>query len=310
MQQEKLVKILKQLYWHMVPYYLRRKIAYCVKQKYKSTILKEINTQLNSNITMEESKEFLKIKDYIKKNGVSTYNYSYTDNYKIKDFKKKIMYDSRYRMYYTIRNGHPLFLKKTYNTKVMAAHCYMNICMEQDVESPHCYLDRTRDNLKGDILIDAGAAEGFFALDNINSFSRIIIIECEKEWIEALKITFQEELKSGKVEIVDRYLSDVVSDNEITIDKLLEGEEDILSITVKMDIEGYECKALCGAKETLSRNINENFFIAAYHKKDDERDIRRCLENFELESTKGYLVFTEGTDKKNLLRKGVIRANK
>lgn len=67
---------------------------------------------------------------------------------------------------------------------------YRGLYAEQDTESPHYYLHRGIEELKGRIFLDIGAAEGFSSLQFVDWVDRIYLFEYEDEWIEALTATF------------------------------------------------------------------------------------------------------------------------
>jgi len=102
--------------------------------------------------------------------------------------------------------------------------------------------------LKGKVLLDVGAAEAIFALNAIDLVEKAYLFECEKEWIDALELTFAP--WKYKVEIVHKYVSDRNNGNHITIDNFLE-EKSKKNLFIKMDIEGYEQAALKGATKTF-----------------------------------------------------------
>ena len=67
---------------------------------------------------------------------------------------------------------------------------YNLLSKEQDVRSAHRYLDGAFTFEKGEILVDAGVAEGNFALDVVEKASKLILFEADREWIEPLQATF------------------------------------------------------------------------------------------------------------------------
>lgn len=120
--------------------------------------------------------------------------YDYVDQYSVKQYLKEIHYDNKSGMYYAMRHGKKMFISRKYNTAEMAANCYRNICMEQDENSPHRYLSKDFNIVKDGILVDIGAAEGFFAFDSVDSVRKIYLLECDLNWIDALKKTFSKEV--------------------------------------------------------------------------------------------------------------------
>ena len=165
---------------------------------------------------------------------------------------------------------------------------YSFLLMEQDRNSPHRYQTDTFYVCQHDVVLDAGVAEGNFALDIIDLVDKLYLIECDEKWIHALKYTF--EPYKDKVEIVEAVLGDG-SHGSATIDGIV-GENRIDFI--KMDIEGAESRALHGAEQSLKRN-NVKLDVCAYHNFDDEEKIKKLLETFgyQTEVSEGYMVFTE-----------------
>lgn len=93
---------------------------------------------------------------------------------------------------------------------------YIQLLLEQDEESPHRYIKSNRIPDSNTIFADLGAAEGFLALDFIDKVKKIYLFECDPDWIEALKMTFGP--WENKVEIVNRYVSDVTSEKTVSLD--------------------------------------------------------------------------------------------
>lgn len=212
-------------------------------------------------------------------------------------------------MYYAIRNGNKMYLSKKYNTAEMAAICYRNICVEQDKNSPHRYLSKNFNIIRGGILVDIGAAEGFFSLDNINNFRKIYLIEYDLNWIQALNETFSNEI-GKKVIIISKFASDINNDHCITIDKLLQNEN-LDKLTIKMDVEGAEAKVLDGCKQCFALAKEVSAFITCYHRPNDNKELLHYIKDFKYEFSQGYMInLFEKKLRKPYLRKGIIRARK
>jgi 16S rRNA C1402 N4-methylase RsmH len=163
---------------------------------------------------------------------------------------------------------------------------------------------------KGDIVIDAGVAEGNFALDVIDDVSKIYLIEADKEWIEALKETFKE--YADKVVFVNKFLTDSNTEDSVSLDALI-GNENINYI--KMDIEGEEVKALYGAYNVLKRNNKLRLDICAYHNIEDEQLIKEHLSKlaFRISVSDGYMFFVDDDvyeSKEPRLVRGLVHAVK
>ena len=181
--------------------------------------------------------------------------------------------------------------------------------MEQDPYSPHYYNKTGYEVREGDVVLEAGVAEGNFALSIIDKVSKVYLIECEPAWIEALQYTFAP--YKDKVEIVSKYLSDSDENGNITIDSLLQGEK--LNF-IKMDIEGAELSALKGAKETVAKSDDLRCAICTYHRHGDEENIRNFLEENDMvcETSDRYMFFNNYDEEETEpeFRRGLIYGRK
>ena len=81
-----------------------------------------------------------------------------------------------------------------------------DLLTEQLPTSPHLYTTDEHKVNAGDVLIDAGVAEGNFALKYVDLCSKIYLFEPDEMWHEPLRQTFKD--YRDKVEIIPRFLSD------------------------------------------------------------------------------------------------------
>lgn len=188
-----------------------------------------------------EDAEIKEIKEYIqKKRQIRVFNYPFIEKYK--KISCTVCKDKENR-YYVPYHNHKMYFKRDM-PKRFISYYFRVMMMEQDLESPHRYLtdDFTVD--KDSVVVDAGVAEGNFSLAIIDKVRKIILVECDEPWIEALRKTFYAELKSGKIEIIPKKLGKSCSEDTVSLDYLYEkyGRIDL----VKMDIEGGEQDALLG----------------------------------------------------------------
>ncbi len=261
----------------------------------------------------QESKDEIiqEILNNIRKNNyVGPYNQNFVLNHQglTKKEMSQIRYDSQAEMYYGIWNGKKMYYPRGYSVE-MVVEAINFVKLEQDTDSPHRYLNDQFMVEEGDIVIDAGVAEGNFALDIIDNAKKIYLVECEPKWIEALRKTF--EPWTDKVIIIEKMLSDKNDDQYVSIDGFV--EEGYVNF-IKMDVEGAEVPSLMGASSILRNSKNIKCAICTYHRKNAENDIRKILEeqSFYTMTTRGYIFFGEDMDSwiDGELRHGLIRAVK
>lgn len=264
--------------------------------------------------------DLLPIIDYIKrKRGFDIFNYSFCENYK--DMSVVVRYDNAQNMNY-VENEYEnrgmgrIYFKKEYD-KQMVERAWRNLCMEQDKLSPHCYLDGynlIKEDYKDRIVFDCGVAEGNFSLDIVEDVEELYLFEGDLEWVSALKETFRK--WESKVHIIPYFISNTNEDGYITLDEFVKDwpEERLKKISlIKMDIEGYECRALEGAKFLRSNSLNIQWVICAYHNYGDEKQIRQffCSDKYKITNSKGYMCCIERgkkgeLDGEHFMRRGLL----
>ncbi len=258
----------------------------------------------------ETDEEMREIISYLKVHSLQAFNYEFVEKYNCMEVMCE--YDDNAKMWFVWENGKKMYMKASLDTEEKVKKYYRGICMEQDEKSPHRYFVEGYEVKEDSIVIDAGVAEGNFALSVIDKVKKIYLIECDEEWIEAIKCTFKE--YADKVVIVDKLLSDVCDNNSITIDEIVKGEK---IDYIKMDIEGFEVLALNGAVETLKQeNIKLN--ICCYHNEDDELKIKDIMEKsgLKVKTSEGYMCYfysEEGVvyqERVHKLVRGLVRGYK
>ncbi len=241
---------------------------------------------------------------------VGAYNQNFAKKYeKVPGDKPELVqYDSQAGMFFALWNNRRMYYPKDYSREdVLSAVNFVSL--EQDLQSPHRYLDGDFDVQEGDIVIDAGVAEGNFALDIVDRAKKVYLVECEHMWIEALNKTF--EPWADKVVIIEKMLGDTDDENHISIDSFVEeGHINFL----KLDVEGAEIPALKGALKVLENSRKVKCAVCAYHRKNAEKDICRLLEDYHFytSAAKGYMFFKEDMDSwiDGELRHGIVRGVK
>lgn len=249
----------------------------------------------------DEAKEIVK---YLAGHPLQFFNYPFVEGYK----EDKIFIGIENGLYYTVRHGKKLFFSQDYDTEQKAREYYLSLLIEQDVDSPHRYLTESFQVPDGAVVIDAGTAEGIFSLDIIDLAKRIYIFEPDRNWIDALKYTFESYM--DKVVIINKCVSDYTDGGTVTIDDSIKEIVDF----IKMDIEGEEYYALQGAKKVLGMSPDAKCVICSYHQEFAYEAIKNLLEKWGFQTThsKGYMWYTEHFNKMRppVLRRGLIYAEK
>lgn len=219
----------------------------------------------------------------------------------------EVFRDEAQGCFYTLFDGKKMYFPKHY-THTHVIWAIRSICKEQDPRSPHLYL--TDDFLlePGSIVVDAGVAEGNFALSVVEKAKKLYLIECNSAWMEALRLTFAP--WKEKVVFVEKYLSDEVSPSTVTIDSLLipEAGGDYF---IKLDIEGFEEKALSEMKRLIASGNRIKMNVCTYHHPQDCKEIEATLTSngFSCEVSDGYLIYFQRNEEPSF-RKALIRASK
>lgn len=219
------------------------------------------------------------------KMGLSPYPYLWRKEYDKIDIPTYI--DTENGLPYVIHKNKRLYFRKDMSD--ITSNLYRSLLIEQDQRSAHCYV-HSCDELKNKILLDVGSAEAYFTLDMIEYIEHAYLFECDENWIEALNATFKP--WSDKVTIVRKYVSDNNEDSNITLDDFFK-DKIADNLFIKMDIEGYERKALQGCEKLLKESRNLSGAICIYHLHDDEAIIKEYLHNrgCEISVQPGYLYF-------------------
>ena len=208
---------------------------------------------------------------YIGKYGYTMYPFEKMVNYK--NLQVTTAYDEQKKLPYIIHKDKRLYLPENTNANSFITS-YKQLLIEQDENSPHRYLKENTE-LQGKILLDIGAAEGIFTLENIELVKKAYLFECETQWIAPLCATF--EPWKEKVEIINKFVGNRDEGDFITIDSFMKTREQN-DIHIKMDIEGYELAALTGSKNLLTNGKSISLSICAYHNEKDAEDIASFFE--------------------------------
>jgi hypothetical protein len=226
-----------------------------------------------------------KLYAFMGKYRVSPFPYEFALKYKTLSID--CFWDDTCELYYVIHESKRLYFPFSKQLSVESA--YRQLIIEQDIMSPHRYVEDTN-RLTGKTVLDIGAAEGIFSLSVIEKANHVYLFECDESWIKALNATFAP--WPEKVTIIPMYVSDTNDEVNITIDHFLEGKSKN-NLFLKMDIEGYEQAALKGAAKTLKEAPDIDFSICTYHRENDEAEIKSTRQSyhFDLEQTEGFLYY-------------------
>jgi hypothetical protein len=112
-----------------------------------------------------------------------------------------------------------------------------------------------------------------------------------------------------KVVIVNKYISNVTQNNNITLDDFFNGDKINF---IKADIEGMEPQLLKGARMALSTSNNLTMVLCTYHNDNDAHELNQILtaNGFYTEYSKGYMINMYNAFSPPYLRRGIIRAIK
>lgn len=248
----------------------------------KNFFYKESVLQRYADSTDEEIQEIV---EYIKENGMDAFNYPFIQKYN--DVSVDVLVDNNCGLFYLCHNGKKMYFPRYFETKESVLCYYRSILLEQDEKSPHRYLTKEYNVKQGDVVLDVGAAEGNFSLEIIDIVSRVYLIEADERWIEALEYTFKDYM--DKVTIIHGYVSSYCHENCITLDEVISESVNF----IKMDIEGNEWDALCGAVNLISKSSELTMAICSYHRDWDQELIESFMSKNGLvfEHSAGYMWF-------------------
>ncbi len=148
---------------------------------------------------------------------------------------------------------------------------------------------------QGDVVIDCGAHIGAFTRMALRAGAQTVVaIEPEHANLLAFKRNFEDEIRTGKVRLIEKGVWDstgklslhtsTISDSHSAVIPQNTGKEESIEVTtldalvkelslarvdfIKMDIEGAEQRALHGSEQVL-RRYHPRLAISSYHVKGD-----------------------------------------
>ncbi len=249
--------------------------------------------------SVQEAIRFLKFHKF------SPLPYKWTLKYE--NYVPEVFFDESCGLFYAIYLGKKLYFPKSYS-KNKVIWGIRSILKEQDIQSPHLYLTGQFQVDNNSIVVDAGVAEGNFALSVVERAKRLYLIECDPAWIEALMYTFAP--WKEKVIFVSKFLTGNDSENSVKIDSLVPIDP-LENYFIKMDIEGFERESLMGMKNLVRECRNIKMNICTYHHLEDLQAIETIIHDygFKWEVSDGYLLYFQDNEAPSF-RKALIRAQK
>lgn len=276
---------------------------------YRRTLNKLRKNILKYYAETDNDSEISDVVNYLSKNKLSVFPYEWVrPSEKVID-DIPVSFDERCGLSYTLLDGKKLFFPADMKVSEIKPYYYGLQEVEQNIESPHRYLTDDFTVEDNSIVIDCGVAEGNFALSIVEKVNKLYLFEPEDRWMKPLQATF--EPWKDKVVIVQKYLSDVTDDMNITLDDYFSDKE--FPNFLKLDVEGFEERLLNGAEKILSSDSMKKVVTCTYHKQDDEVRLGSILSahGFSISRSKGYMIFIyDLIQNPPYLRRGLIRASK
>ena len=271
--------------------------------KRRNYIFHSIEEGILNKYHNSDDDEMQKALSWIRHNGLDIFNGDWTK--RELDIPECYLDDNN-GLYYVVWNEKRMYLKREYDTQYKAKEYIRSILLEQVPESPHYYNPKICPISESDVVLDCGAAEGFFALDCIDIARSVVLVEMDEGWIEALEATFGP--YKDKVVIIRKLLGTKETDDETTLETIIKQ----YPITyIKMDIEGYETVTLNSASRQALKNIR-CIKACAYHKENDCDELRSILntQGYETRVSPGYMFFAYEEVICPDLRRGIVLATR
>jgi hypothetical protein len=250
--------------------------------------------------------------DYVRRNGVSAFPYEEARALEPIQSGR----DQRSGLPYVIHRDRRLYFPASWSeARAMEAYArYISVeCLlggGYRRKSPHQYITESFCVREGDTVFDIGAAEGLFSLGAVARARRVVVIEADPMWVEPLAATFAPDI--DRVRIIPARVGKRRGRGCVRLSELLQ-EERPSRFFLKMDVEGAETEILDEAASFLSSAEGARIACCVYHRRDDEANIRRRLEEwrYAVHASDGWMLFPRDPDQSPpFFRRGVLRAEK
>ncbi len=270
------------------------------KEKRKK-LLRYYQSKSGNELSQEERDAFC----FFKRHRYSPFPFKWTLKYD--KLIPEIFFDDSVSFHYVLFEGKKLYFPGNYSRN-QVMWTMRSILKEQDRNSAHLYLTENFRVDEGSIMVDGGVAEGSLSLSLIEKVKKLYLIECEPSWIEALNLTFAP--WKEKVEIIGKYLSDKTDEHNITIDSILEADENG-KYFIKLDVEGYEKQTLNGMNNFFAKVRDLKMCVCTYHYENDAAELEKMLKDrgMSCEFSESRLLFSMHGEIPSF-RKALIRARK
>ncbi len=174
-------------------------------------------------------------------------------------------------------------------------------------DTPHRYLDKDYDGidiLEDAILLDIGAAEGYFGVKHYDKCKKVYFFEYDQRWLQYLRRTCE---TLDRAEIVEGFVGD--TDGTIRLDDFFKGRSEKPNI-IKMDVEGAEGSVLRGMGDLLYDDNPLTLLICTYHRQEDwDRYYEMLKGKYRISHSKGYYWNLQDPHPP-FFRRGIMRAEK
>lgn len=296
-----IVELTSWCWWTLVPGFVRDHVANALSYSIKKRIDVSVKRFLAEK-TGTLSEDEREVVEFLKEHPCQMLPYPFA----LERRRVTVYRDRDCRLPFVMHEDKRLYFPRTWAAEKIKVY-YNGLSIEQHADSPHRYEMAPCMVKSDDVVVDAGASEGFFALGVVDRCRKIYLIECDALWSEALRRTFSP--WTDKVVFLEKWLSDCddPEHDRVTLDTCLAAEKIGF---LKADIEGCERQLLEGARRIMARSENMRMAICTYHTPTDAKVLEALSKSagFHTSFSHGFTVWASENDVE--LRRGVLRAIK